>query len=404
MSKHYDVIIVGGGIVGFSTAMQLLQHDRSLKVAVLEKEASVGFHQTGHNSGVIHAGVYYKPGSLKAKFCIKGNQATTAFCTEHKIPFRVPGKLIVATNDEELEWMHALKERCDANRLTVQMLNRHEVEERQAGINAAGGILVHETGIVNWKTVCQKYAEIYQSLGGDIYFNQTVCGINETNSGVIIHTNTSEKYECGYLITCGGLFSDRLVKLSGINADFKIIPFRGEYYQLDSRYNNFFKHLIYPVPNPALPFLGVHFTPQMSDIVTVGPSALLAFSREGYQWKAFQWGDCWEILSYPGTWKIIKKHFKSTLNELKGSLFKKFYLQAVQKYFPQIVASDLFYYPAGVRAQAVTRSGELIEEFLFKETPRILHTCNAPSPAATSSLPIGEYITEIFIKKLNYKE
>ena len=395
----YDVIIVGGGIVGFSTAWQLLKKNKNLKVAVIEKEARPGLHQTGHNSGVIHAGVYYKPGSLKAKYCYAGCHAIKQFCHEHQIPYQELGKLIVALNDKEVDWMHALADRSRQNGLTVEMLKGAEVQKMQPGLRAEAGFYVKESGIIHWQRVCNKYAELFKQLGGEIYFNEQVTAIREASHSVTIKTHTGNQYQCSYLITCSGLYSDRLVNMSGLKAPYKIVPFRGEYFKLSEKYSNYFRHLIYPVPNPNLPFLGVHFTPHVDGFTTVGPNAIMAFAREGYSWTKFNIKDTFEILSYFPTWKMLSRNKKATYDELRGSFSKNYYVKQLQQYVPEVSKEDLKPYPAGVRAQAVDRDGKLIEDFLFIESDRILHSCNAPSPAATSSLPIGQHIVDTFYKK-----
>ncbi len=399
-NTYYDVIIIGGGIIGFSTAFQLLKHDKTLRVAVLEKEPELGLHQTGRNSGVIHAGVYYQPGSLKAQFCLEGCRDIKAFCTEHRIPFKVPGKLITATNQQELIWMQALIERCTQNSLTVEKLSISDTQKMQPGLRTAGAFFVKETGIVNWRQVCKKYAELFEQQGGRIFYEEKVVSITESARDIVTRTNKNV-YTSGYLITCAGLYADRLVKMNGLNADFKIVPFRGEYFRLSPAYDEYIKHLIYPVPNPALPFLGVHFTPQITNYVTVGPTAVLAFAREGYTWKKINIKDCAEICTYWPAWKLILKNFSNTIDEFRSSVFKRHYLKTVQKYFPNIKRPDFSRYPAGVRAQAVDKTGKFIQDFLFVESNRSLHTCNAPSPAATSSLPIGRYIVTQFVRKFS---
>ncbi len=398
---NYDIIVIGGGIIGFSTAYQLIQKYRHLKIAVLEKEGLPAMHQTGHNSGVIHAGVYYQPGSLKAKFCVEGNRATQLFCCEHNIPFRVPGKLIVAINELELQRLQDLAERCKKNGLDFLMLDQREVQNLQPGITAVGAIHALNTGIVDWKQVTQKYVECFKALGGKVFFNKEVQNINEKNSSVSIEVTDGTKYECAHLISCAGLYADRIIKLSKLKPEFKIVPFRGEYYKLSEKYSDFFKYLIYPVPDPNLPFLGVHFTPQIAGYTTVGPNAVLALAREGYSWSKINTKDIIDALYGIAVYKSIFKNFKATLQELHSSVSKSYYLKRVQKYFPFIQKSDLFLHPAGVRAQAIDLNGNLIDDFLFVDTPRMMHTCNAPSPAATSSLPIGNYIVQKFEEKLN---
>lgn len=393
---NYDAVIVGAGIVGLSTAYQLLQQDPHLRVAVLEKELQPAIHQTGHNSGVIHAGVYYQPGSLKASFCISGCRSIKAFCQDHRIPYQEIGKIIAAVVPEELPWMENLAERCQQNGLTVHMLTPEEAAQLQPGLTCLRAFFVKETGIVDYQKVSRKYAELFYALGGHIFYDQPVLALHETKSDIKITTTHHTTYRAKYLITCAGLHADRLVKMSGLKPNFKIIPFRGEYYKLVSRYDHFFRHTIYPVPNPALPFLGVHFTPQMMGFTTIGPNAVLALAREGYRWRDINLKDCFESMSFMPLWKMLARQRKSIWHEIRGSLSKNYYLQQIKTFFPQIESGDIKPYSAGVRAQAVDLKGNLVNDFLFLQTERMLHTCNAPSPAATSSLPIGQHIVKLF--------
>ncbi|MED7818359.1 MULTISPECIES: L-2-hydroxyglutarate oxidase [unclassified Francisella] len=399
MRNNYDVVIIGAGIIGLSTAWQLLKNHPSLKVCILEKEGSLAKHQSGHNSGVIHAGVYYTPGSLKAKLCLEGCKEAKKFCEEYGVEYKETGKLIVALNAQESGWMENLILRCQENGLSIQRLDQDEVSIIQPGLKSEGGFLVKETGIVNWKDVCVKYAELFQNLGGEIFYNQVIEDIKESTEGVDIFIKNKTAISAKHLISCAGLHSDRILKMSGITPDYKIIPFRGEYYRLDSELKDTIKYCIYPVPNPNLPFLGVHFTPQVNQDVTIGPSAVLALAREGYKWRNINIKDCVETIFYKAFWKLVSANLKATYDELKDSMFKKSYLKKVQQYFPNIQAKDLKPYPAGVRAQALGKDGKLVDDFLFKTTYRSLHVCNAPSPAATSSLPIGKYIVNKFEKE-----
>ncbi len=397
---NYDVIIIGGGIIGFSTAWQLKQSEPHLNIAVLEKENSSATHQTGHNSGVIHAGVYYEPGSLKAEFCVKGCKEIKTFCEEHDIAYKVLGKIIASTNDIELERMQVLKNRCMKNGLTVTNLTEEEAKKYQPGMQCNGAFLVEETGIVDWKAVCKKYAELFIKLGGRVFYNQKVTKIKENTKDIEIQTQKGDRYKTAYVIAAAGLHADRIVRLTGKKPDFKIVPFRGEYYRLNSSYDNYFNHLIYPVPDPSLPFLGVHFTPQTKGFTTIGPSAVLALAREGYNWLTINPRDCLEVAFYKPFWKIIKKHYKATWKELQSSILPRYYLKQIQTYFPHISMQDISRYPAGVRAQAVDKEGNLMKDFYFENSERILHVCNAPSPAATSSLPIGRYVVDKFYNVL----
>lgn len=387
----YDFIIIGGGIVGMSTAMQLLQQMPEKKVLVLEKESSAAQHQTGHNSGVIHAGVYYTPGSLKAKFCLEGNRDTKAFCDENQIPYDQCGKLLVATNELEMERMRALWERTAANGLERYWLNADELREREPNIIGMGGIFVPSSGIVSYKRVTEVMAEKFTQMGGTVLYNSEVTGVRECPTHVDVNTSQSA-FSAKYLISCSGLMADRVVRMLGIEPEFKICPFRGEYYLLKPEHNQVVNHLIYPIPNPDMPFLGVHLTRMIDGTVTVGPNAVMAWKREGYKKTDISLKDSLEALTYPGILKVLKANFKPGLIEMKNSLFKGQYLKEVNKYCPSIEKSDLLPYPAGVRAQAVSKEGKLVDDFLFVKTNRTINVCNAPSPAATSALPIGRYI------------
>ena len=398
--QTYDFIIVGGGIVGVSTALSLIKKHPSKKILLLEKEESFATHQTGHNSGVIHAGVYYEPGSLKAEFCREGLKETIKFCTAHKIPFDQCGKLLVATNDLELERMKKLFERCKANQIDVEILDQKKLNETEPNIVGIGAILVKSTGIVDYKLITKKMSEQFESLGGEFLLNTEVINLKEDKERIQVITS-SETISSEYLICCAGLMADRVAKLLDIKIDFQIIPFRGEYYKLKDKHNSLVKHLIYPIPEPNLPFLGVHLTKMIDGSITVGPNAVLGFKREGYKRLNFSIRDSIQFLSFKGFHKVIKKNLKSGLYEMKNSIFKRGYLKEVQKYSPQINLKDLQPYPAGIRAQAVLEDGTLVHDFLFAESKRSIHVCNAPSPAATSAIPIGKYITEKAAKAYN---
>ena len=398
--QTYDFIIVGGGIVGVSTALSLIKKHPSKKILLLEKEESFATHQTGHNSGVIHAGVYYEPGSLKAEFCREGLKETIKFCTAHKIPFNQCGKLLVATNDLELERMKKLFERCKANQIDVEILDQKKLNETEPNIVGIGAILVKSTGIVDYKLITKKMSEQFESLGGEFLLNTEVINLKEDKERIQVITS-SETISSEYLICCAGLMADRVAKLLDIKIDFQIIPFRGEYYKLKDKHNSLVKHLIYPIPDPNLPFLGVHLTKMIDGSITVGPNAVLGFKREGYKRLNFSIRDSIQFLSFKGFYKVIKKNLKSGLYEMKNSIFKRGYLKEVQKYSPQINLKDLQPYPAGIRAQAVLEDGTLVHDFLFAESKRSIHVCNAPSPAATSAIPIGKYITEKAAKAYN---
>ncbi|QLS05020.1 L-2-hydroxyglutarate oxidase [Citrobacter freundii] len=388
----YDFVIIGGGIIGMSTAMQLIDVYPDARIALLEKESGPACHQTGHNSGVIHAGVYYTPGSLKAKFCLAGNLATKAFCDQNGIRYDVCGKMLVATSTLEMERMRALWDRTAANGLEREWLNAEELHEREPNITGLGGIFVPSSGIVSYRDVTAAMARIFQAKGGEIVYNAEVSGLKEHAAGVIVHTRQGQEYEGATLISCSGLMADRLVKMLGVEPGFIICPFRGEYFRLAPEHNHIVNHLIYPIPDPAMPFLGIHLTRMIDGSVTVGPNAVLAFKREGYRKRDISLSDTLEILGSSGIRRVLQNNLRSGLSEMKNSLCKSGYLRRVQKYCPSLTLKDLQPWPAGVRAQAVSPDGKLIDDFLFVTTPRSIHTCNAPSPAATSALPIGAHI------------
>jgi (S)-2-hydroxyglutarate dehydrogenase len=389
----YDFIVVGAGIIGMSTARELQQSFPGLSVLVLEKESQPACHQTGRNSGVIHAGVYYAPGSLKARFCREGNRATKDFCREHDIRYEDCGKLLVATSNLELERMEGLISRCRENEIAIEVLSAAQLKDREPNITGMGAILVPSTGIVSYGTITRKMAELLVQAGGEVRFNSRVVGLDEQSDTIIVQT-PGGSVEGRFLVACAGLMADRIVSMLGIEPDFKIIPFRGDYYLLDKQHNDIVRHLIYPIPDPDLPFLGVHLTRMIDGTVTVGPNAVLAFKREGYGRLDFSLADSFEMLTYPGLLKVLSRHFRVSMMELKNSLYKKGYLELVRKYCPRLTLKDLHDYPAGIRAQAVTRDGRLVNDFLFENTRRALVVCNAPSPAATSAIPIGKHIVE----------
>lgn len=389
----YDIVLVGGGILGVSTAMQLKQRFPDYRMLLVEKEASLAQHQTGHNSGVIHAGVYYTPGSLKARFCLEGNKATKAFCREQGIAFDECGKLLVATNALEMNRMRALWERTEANGLERHWLTAEELAEREPNIQGVGGIFVPSSGIVDYAAVTAAMGKVFTDAGGEILLSTEVTGLEERSDGVIVKT-TEGDLRSRYLVTCSGLMSDRVVRMLGLEPSFTICPFRGEYYRLAARHNQVVNHLIYPIPDPGMPFLGVHLTRMIDGSVTVGPNAVLAWKREGYRKTDFSFSDAMATMTNPGVLKVLKQNLKPGLVELKNSIFKGGYLKEVQKYCPSIELKDLEPYPAGVRAQAVSRDGKLVDDFLFMNTRRTVNVCNAPSPAATSALPIGAHIQQ----------
>ena len=389
----FDYVVLGGGIVGVSTALSLITKHPDKRILLIEKERSFAQHQTGHNSGVIHAGVYYEPGSLKAKFCREGLKETINFCSLHQIPYQQCGKLLVATNDIELKRMKELYERCKLNDIEVEILNEKTLNEIEPNISGIGALLVKSTGIVNYKLITEKMSQQFESLGGRFLLNTKIINLKEDEDKIQIITS-NEIFSSRYLVCCAGLMADRIAKLLKIKINFQIVPFRGEYFKLPEKHNNLVKHLIYPIPDPSLPFLGVHLTKMIDGSITVGPNAVLGFKREGYSQFNFSLKDSFQLLTFKGFHKVLMKNFKSGLYEMKNSIFKKGYLKEVQKYSPLIKLNDLQSYPAGIRAQAVLDDGTLVHDFLFAESRRSIHVCNAPSPAATSAIPIGKYITD----------
>ncbi|MFS2155776.1 L-2-hydroxyglutarate oxidase [Pseudomonas sp. Pseusp122] len=389
----HDFCVIGGGIVGLSTAMQLLRLQPGASLLLLEKETQLGMHQTGHNSGVIHAGVYYAPGSLKADLCKRGAQATKAFCAEQGVRFEVCGKMLVASTAAELHRMQALHARAVENGLKVERVDAGELRNREPNIVGLGGLFVESTGIVDYLEVCTAMAAVIRNAGGEIHLGQRVTRIRESTDLVLIG-GEEQTWQARKLVVCGGLQSDRLARLAGLEIDHQIVPFRGEYFRLPPSMNEIVKHLIYPVPDPELPFLGIHLTRMIDGSVTVGPNAVLSLSRENYRKFAATAGDVLEFARFPGFWRTIASNLRSGLVEAKNSIFKQGYLQQCQKYCPSLTLDDLQPVEAGIRAQAVMRDGTLVHDFLFLETPRMLHVCNAPSPAATSAIPIGEMICQ----------
>ncbi|GEK52182.1 L-2-hydroxyglutarate oxidase [Vreelandella venusta] len=389
----YDYIIIGGGILGLSTAMQLIRAYPDKKMLLVEKEDGPARHQTGHNSGVIHAGVYYTPGSLKARFCLEGNLATKAFCDEHSIAYDECGKLLVATNDLELQRMKALWERTEANGLERYWLTAEELQEREPNITGVGGIFVPSSGIVNYAEVAAAMGREFEAAGGEIRYTTSVTGLSERPNEVVVSTSQGD-FSTRYMVSCSGLMADRVVRMLGIEPDFTICPFRGEYFRLPAQHNQIVNHLIYPIPDPSMPFLGVHLTRMIDGSVTVGPNAVLAWKREGYRKTDVSLSDTLAMLRHRGIRQVLKDNLRPGLSEFKNSIYKKGYLQQVRKYCPSLTLADLEPYPAGVRAQAVSNDGKLVDDFLFVNTPRTVNVCNAPSPAATSAIPIGAYIVE----------
>lgn len=397
---QYDIIIAGGGIVGLATAYRLLENNPNLKLAVLEKEGKIAAHQTGHNSGVIHSGIYYKPGSLKAQNCIQGYHDLLDFAAKHEIPHDMCGKIIVATRNEEVPAMEKVLERGIANGLDgLVRLKAEELKEYEPNVNGVAGIFVPQTGIIDYKVVSAKYAEEIQRMGGEIHLNTEVTGIHRTGKDTEVIT-ASGTWECKLFVNCGGLMSDRIARMNEKNLDVRIVPFRGEYYMLKEEKKDLVKNLIYPVPDPNFPFLGVHFTRMIGGEVEAGPNAVFAFKKEGYHRSDFNWKDFQESISWKGFRMVAAKYWKTGLGEFYRSYSKAAFTKALQNLLPAIQEDDLVPAGAGVRAQACSRDGGLVDDFMFSESEGIIHVLNAPSPAATSSLAIGKTISEKALAQL----
>jgi len=396
MPQHkFDILVIGAGIVGLSSAMEATRRFPQLRLAVLEKETEPARHQSGHNSGVIHSGIYYKPGSLKARLCVEGAAAMVEFCRRHEIAHEICGKVIVATTEAELPRLEELRRRGTANGLQgVRDLGPEqlrELEPHSAGIRA---LHVPSTGITDYPAVCRKYAEIIITNGAQLFTGTEVTGIIRRGRELVVETTRGE-FAADYIINCAGLHSDRIVRMAGQRPEVMIIPFRGEYYELAPGREGLVRGLIYPVPDPALPFLGVHFTRHVHGGVEAGPNAVLAFSREGYRHSDTDTGDVLTMLTFPGFWRMGMKQWRTGVDEFYRSLSKEAFTRALQKLLPEIRSEDLKTGGAGVRAQAVRRDGSLLDDFYFVQGENMLHVCNVPSPAATASLPIGRAVVDM---------
>ncbi|MEM6841719.1 MAG: L-2-hydroxyglutarate oxidase [Bacteroidota bacterium] len=401
---EYDIIIVGGGIVGLATALKLKEQRPQLKLAVLDKENKVAVHQTGHNSGVIHSGVYYQPGSLKAINCIRGYQMLVDFCQQQDVPYELCGKVIVATNPSELPQLDKIQERGTANGLTgLKRLVKEEIDEYEPHVNGLEAIFVPQTGIINYTAVCQKYAELMQQYDGTLFLDRKVLDIRSHMGGSTIITNHGT-FTTRIVINCAGLYSDKIAQMMRPDVNVKIVPFRGEYYELKEDKQYFVKNLIYPVPDPAFPFLGVHFTRMIEGGIEAGPNAVLAFRREGYTRSDIHPGELSETLSWPGFQKVARKYWRTGLGEMYRSFSKSAFTKALQHLIPTIKEDDLVPGGAGVRAQACDRDGGLLDDFKILEDEYAVHVLNAPSPAATSSLSIGQTVSELVLPRFNQKK
>ena len=391
--ERYDYCIVGGGIVGVATAWNLLRNNPSVSVVVIEKEDALAAHQTGHNSGVIHAGIYYEPGSLKAKLCRRGAAWTKQFATEKGIPFRECGKMLVATDALELRRMNGLIDRAERNGIAYERLGAAELSEREPNVRGLGALFLPETGIIDYRLVAAALGRDIVDAGAEVVTGTQVREIAEHSDSVTV-SSADRTWRCRTLIACAGLQADRIAALAGIDVDFQILPFRGEYYSLPPDKSDLVTHLIYPIPDPDLPFLGVHISPTIGGALTVGPNAVLGFAREKYSTLGFDRRDVAEMLRFPGLAKVAAANLRTGVREMRNSVWKRGYLGECRKYCPSLVAADLQGRHAGIRAQAVLADGTFVHDFLIRRTDRMVHVVNAPSPAATSALPIGELIAE----------
>lgn len=388
--------VVGGGIVGLAAARALLRRRPGSSVVVLEKETAPAVHQTGHNSGVVHSGIYYPPGSLKARLCREGARATKDFCAEHGIPVRELGKLLVATDARDARRLEDLLDRAAAHGVTARRVPGAELRELEPAVAGVGAVLVPETASVDYAAVTRALHADLVAAGGRVELGVTVTRIAEDAAGVTVTavgaTAGERRWRADRLVVCGGLQADRLARLAGVVSTARIVPFRGEYFQLPAHRADLVSRLVYPVPDPALPFLGVHLTPMVDGTTTVGPNAVLGLSREGYRKGSVDLRDLRDVLAFPGSWRVARAHARTGAREVVGSLSARAYLAAARRYCPSLERSDLLPREAGIRAQAVLRDGTLVHDFLVEQTDRTVHVLNAPSPAATSALPIGELV------------
>ncbi|MDQ4127742.1 MAG: L-2-hydroxyglutarate oxidase [Actinomycetota bacterium] len=386
-----DFVVIGGGIVGLSTAKALLGRYPGARLAVLEKESGWARHQTGHNSGVIHSGIYYKPGSLKARFCREGARALVELCLERGIEYEICGKVIVATEPHELPLLESLRERGLKNGLAIEKLDSEQLREAEPHASGLAALRVPSTGIVDYKRVAAAFAALVREKGGELRTGTAVQKVSGRGPEVEVHTNRGA-IRARTLVNCAGLHSDRVARLCGVDPGTRIVPFRGEYYELRRERRHLVKSLIYPVPNPNFPFLGVHFTRSIDGMVEAGPNAVLGLAREGYKKTDFVLKDFVEALSYPALWRLARKNWRTGLGEIHRSLSKRAFVHGLQKLVPEVGTDDVVPIAAGVRAQALTKEGKLVDDFLISEGENSVHVLNAPSPAATAAIPIGEEI------------
>ncbi|MCQ6251793.1 L-2-hydroxyglutarate oxidase [Streptomyces malaysiensis] len=395
-----DVLVIGGGIVGMSTAYAITRAAPGTRVTVLEKEAGPARHQTGRNSGVIHSGIYYRPGSLKARFAARGAAEMVKFCAEHGIPHEVTGKLIVATERSELPRLHGLVQRGRENGIPVRELGPAQIAEYEPWVRGLAAIHVGTTGVCDFGAVAARLARLAQDAGASVRYGARVRTIGRRPSAVAVRTADGTVLRARALVNCAGLHCDRVARLAGDDPGMRIVPFRGEYYELVPSRASLVNGLVYPVPDPAFPFLGVHLTRGIDGGVHIGPNAVPALAREGYAWHTVRPQELAGTLAYPGSWRIARRHWRYGAGELRRSLSKRAFTDAVRRLLPDVTADDLTAAPAGVRAQAVLPDGTLVDDFLISQSPRIVHVLNAPSPAATASLPIGREVARRVLETL----
>lgn len=397
-SSSVDVAIIGAGIVGLATGLEIVSRFPDARVAVIEKEATVAAHQTSHNSGVIHSGIYYKPGSLKARLCVEGAAALGAFCRENGVPYEICGKVIVATSEAELPRLEELYRRGNGNGLKgLRMLGPEEIREVEPYAAGIKGIWVPGTGIVDYGKVAEAYAALTVRRGGAIHLSCEVTALKRRGASTVVET-AGGAIEAKWVVNCAGLQSDRVSRMAGAKLDLTIVPFRGEYYELVPEKHHMVKGLIYPVPDPQFPFLGVHFTRRIGGGVEAGPNAVLALKREGYKKTSFDLGDVARFASFPGFWAMAARHWRMSVGEYRRSWNKGAFVRALRRLMPELTADDLRAGGSGVRAQALARDGRLIDDFRFVYTDGIVHVCNVPSPAATASLAIGKHIVDTLLE------
>jgi L-2-hydroxyglutarate oxidase len=392
-SRPLDVVVIGAGLVGLATAMALLRERPSLRLTILEKEATIAAHQSGHNSGVIHAGLYYQPGSLKARFCREGRSALLAFADEHAIPYRLTGKLVVAAHEREQDRFNALAQRGRANGLAVRELSPAEFGELEPNVRGVRALHVPESGVIDYRRVAAAYAKVVAGAGGAIRYGAAVRAVVGTPQGYRIETIDGDSIPTRYVVACGGLHADRIAAMTGhASGEYQIVPFRGDYYTFRPHAQDLVRGLVYPVPDPTFPFLGVHFTRGVDGALHAGPNAVPALAREGYRRLALDRRDLWETLRFPGFRRLARSYARTGAQEIWRDMVKPAFVADMRRYLPMVSARDVRLGPSGVRAQCLSRSGALVDDFLIEENAGVIHVLNAPSPAATASIVIGRHL------------